>query len=177
MIAQEIEKYTAENSNYQTSRNYISLSSISLSVGELISQYKTGFPDSIETRLKCYKGYQMEKDLLARIQNIFGDRVNINIELSFLDGLVKGHPDFSFDGYPADCKSVLMDEWLPQDGKVSRKIYWQMQGYMKIMAKDKALLIYESRESGKLVEVWIKANANIQKEIGDKLVQIKNSIQ
>lgn len=172
----EVEKYTAANSNFQPERNYISLSHIHLSAEEIINQFKEGFEDSIPVRLKCYKGYQMERDLMERIKAVWGARIKTDIEVSAFDGLVKGHPDFTFDDYPSDCKSVLMDDWFPKDGKLPRRIYWQMQAYMKYSGKDKALVIFESRESGKLIDYWVRANWNIQKEIDEKLQQIVKAV-
>ena len=55
-ITKTLEDYTAKNSRYELSRNYISLSHSMLSVQELVEQYQTGFQDGIERRLKCYKG-------------------------------------------------------------------------------------------------------------------------
>jgi len=172
VFSEKIEKYTIENSNFQSERDYISLSHIHLSVDEIINQFKAGFKDTVPIRLKCYKGYQMERDLVERIKAVWGERIKTDIEVSAFDGLVKGHPDFAFDNYPGDCKSVLMDDWIPKDGKLPRRIYWQMQAYMKYSEKDKSLVIFESRESGKLVDFWVKENRDIQNEIGEKLQQI-----
>jgi len=172
----EIEKYTCANSNFQPKRNYISLSQIHLSVEEIINQFRGGFEDTIAGRLKCYKGYQMEKDLMQRIKSVFGARIKTETEIAAFDGLVKGHPDFTFNDYPSDCKSVLMDDWFPKDGKLPRRIYWQMQAYMKYSGKDKALVIFESRESGKLIDYWVRANWNIQNEIEQKLQQIVKAV-
>ncbi|AYB35308.1 hypothetical protein [Chryseolinea soli] len=72
----------------------------------------------------------MEKDMVHRLVNIFGDRVRTRTEISAYGGLVMGRPDFEFDGDPGDCKSVLMDAWIPLNGWLPRKGYYQMQGYM-----------------------------------------------
>lgn len=176
LFSSEIEKYTLENSNFQQKRNYISLSHIHLSVDEIINQFKAGFEDTIPIRLKCYKGYQMEKDLMHRIKAVWGERIKTDIEISAFNGLVKGHPDFTFDDYPGDCKSVLMDDWIPKDGKLPRRIYWQMQAYMGYSGKNKSIVIFESRESGKLVDYWVRPNWTIQNEINEKLKQVIKSV-
>ena len=107
-ITEALTAWTETHSSYETERNYISLSHCGLSVEELLKQWKSGFEDTRENRLRCYKGYQMEADLRARMKLAFGsDRVGPSFEISAFDGLVKGHPDFSFDTYPGDCKSVL----------------------------------------------------------------------
>jgi hypothetical protein len=171
-ITKLLTDYTTENSNFETSRDYISLSHCHLSIEELVNQYKSGFQDGIQTRLKCYKGYQMERDLLIRIIDVFGkDRIKLDQEISAFNGKVKGHPDFWFMNYPADCKSVLMDDWLP-NGWLPRKVYWQMQGYMYYSNRNKALVIYETRQSGLIKSFWINANRSIQNEIDLKLNEV-----
>ena len=168
----DITKYTIKHSHFETMRDYISLSHVYLSVEEIVRQFNYGFVDTTPIRLKCYKGYQMEEDLLKRIKAVYGDRIKTGIEIVAFDGAVKGHPDFTFDDYPSDCKSVLMDKWLPVRGILPKKIYWQMQAYMKYSGSNKALVIFESRESGKLADYWIRANVGIQNEIENKLIQV-----
>jgi hypothetical protein len=175
-ISEDIIKWTCENSHFEQTRNYISLSHIVASVDELINEYKNGFQDSESIRLKCYKGYQMEANLLTRIKHIYGDRIKTNIEISVFDGLIKGHPDFTFDNYPADCKSVLMDEWLPKDRRLPRRIYYQMQAYMLYLNKDKGLVIFESRESGLILDCWLRQNQNIQNEVREKIKKLKEKL-
>lgn len=171
-ITNALEGYTASNSSFEKRRNYVSLSHIHLSTAEIINQRDLGFEDSLEIRLKCYKGYQMEKDLLLRIKEVFGPKITIGREIKSFNGLAKGHPDFFYENYPGDCKSVLHDDWMPNNGVLPRRVYWQMQGYMKYTNTDKALIIYESREGGKLLAGWIKANIEIQKRIEEKVEYI-----
>lgn len=179
-ISELLEQYTAEHSNFETKRNYISLSQIHMSPEQLLHTFYNGFEDGHEIRLRCYKGYQMERDLKARIIAVFGEKINPTVEISLHDGLVQGHPDLEYDGYPADCKTVPLDEHLPKDGKLSRKIYWQLQGYMHYKKVHQAVAIYESRETGIIRDIWITSNQSIQKEIQwkvDYVVQrIKQSI-
>lgn len=174
-IANYLENYTCGISNFDTARDYISISHCGLEVDEIIDQYKNGFKDSPEIRLRCYKGYQMESDLKTRIQAAFPNRYSQGIEASAFNGLVKGHPDFMFDNMPADCKTVAIDEHLP-NGRVPRKVFWQMQGYMLYLNKSSSLVIYESRATGRLMDYWINANLKIQEEIHDKFEQVIKQI-
>lgn len=174
-INAKIVNYTARNSRYETSRSYVSLSNIYLSVEDLINQYKNGFADSIPIRLKCYKGYQMEDDILNRLGSIFGD-LKTDIEINIHHGLIQGHPDFSLYDHPGDCKSVLKDDWIPKPGKLPRKVYWQMQGYMLYLKKKKSLVIYESRENGYLKTFLVYENHRIQSEISMKINEIINEL-
>lgn len=171
-ISQLLEQHTASVSNFDTDRNYVSLSHIAQDEGEIIRMYKAGFEDSLKIRLRCYKGYQMEKDLVQRILNVFPRQAVAPFpEIKMLWGQIQiqGHPDFGFDGYPGDCKSVPLDEHFPWEGKLPRKVYWQMQSYMKYAEKEKGLVIYESRETGSIRHYWLHENKSIQRQIHLKL--------
>lgn len=175
-ISQQLEAYTASISNFQPMRNYVSMSHAVEDAETLIRQYKEGYPDTLDIRLKCYKGYQWERDLMERMSQAFRTQVSIpllpsedkDFELSAFSGLVRGHLDGKFEGYPLECKTVPLDEHLPQEGKVSKRIYWQLQSYMLYGHWPKALVIYESRETGHLRDWWIRENKAIQSAIYSK---------
>lgn len=171
-IAQELEEFTASISNFDTERDYISMSHAALELPEIIKSIDSGFEDSLSIRLRCYKGYQMEKDLKQRISKKFPHNVITTVEYEAFDGIVKGHPDFLFNGYPGDCKTVPLEEYLPEnERRLSRKIFYQMQTYMLYGKKDKALVIMEARDSGKLRDYWISANRNVMETIDHKYRQ------
>ena len=167
-ITKQLIEFTIKNSNFEPSRNYVSLSHCSLPAEDLIAQFNGGFTADEKGRLKCYKGYQMQHDFVERMKKVFGNRVKTDIEVTAFNGMVKGHPDFTFDGLPGDFKSVLQDDWIPVD-KLPYKVYCQMQGYMLYSNIGKALVIYESRESGLIKSWWINSNAKVQQLIDDKL--------
>lgn len=168
-IAQELEQFTASISNFDTERDYISMSHAGLDLPDLIKTIDNGFEDSISIRLMCYKGYQMEKDLLARISKKFPHNVITTVEYEAYDGLVKGHPDFLFNGYPGDCKTVPLEEYLPEnERRLSRKIFYQMQAYMLYGKKDKALVVMEARDTGKLRDYWLVANRSVMDIIDNR---------
>jgi hypothetical protein len=175
-LARSLEEFTARHSNFQPKRHYISLSHIAIPEADILKQWFGGFDDSLQVRLKCYKGYQMEKDIVNRLIAIYGDRIQTEIEYSTRNGLFKCHPDFEFDEFPGDCKSVMLDSWLPEPGKLPRKVYWQMQAQMLYGRKDKAVVIYESRETGLLRDYWLKPNASVQAEIDAKVDRIRIEI-
>lgn len=172
-IADALIAWTVAHSGYETRRDYIGLSGCSLSVDEIVHNYRNGFPASEMDHCKCYKGYQMEADLLRRLRLIFDDRIQFGGEISTFDGLVKGHPDFRLDGFPGDCKTVPLDEHLPDsDGRrLPRRVFFQLQGYMAYSLKQRALVVYESRENGALRVFWLYRNARVQNQIHDTLSQ------
>lgn len=179
-ISQQLEEFTAANSQFETSRDYISISHCSDTVEQILQSHFGGFTDSLDIRLRCYNGYKTERDLIDRINKVYTTRIKTGIEVSAFGGLVKGHPDFTFDGFPADCKSIPLDEYLPfyngNEKKVPNKVYWQMQGYMLYLKQPKALVIYESRETGKIRDYWLRENPVIQSKIDMKFREVIDEI-
>lgn len=178
-ISQVIEQHTADISGFQTKRDYISMSHAFEDADTLLKYYNSGFEDSLAIRLKCYKGYQWERDLMTRFKAAYPAFLYYpekEIEISAFGGLVKGHVEGTFEGYPCDCKTVPLDEHLPKDGKVSKRIYWQLQSYMRYMEREKALVIFESRETGHLRDFWIRRNPAIQSAIHDKFQFVTQTI-
>lgn len=92
-------------------------------------------------------------------------------EISAFNGLVRGHPDFRFDGFPGDCKTVPLDEHLPEPGRLPRRVFFQLQGYMLYGCDDRALAVYESRENGMIRVFWVYRNARVQEQIHETLSQ------
>lgn len=180
-IEQNIIDITLEQCGFEDNRDYISLSNMVKPVDEIISDYQNGYMADEKARLKCYKGYQMEKDLVRRVI-----QSNPDIEFVQNDAVVidargpvkfKGHPDIIGDGLPFDCKSLLKDEWLPESWKnVSRKIKFQMQSYIRAMNVNRGFLIYESRESGLIKVIEIRRYQPMIDEINAKIDEIKKRL-
>lgn len=170
-IAKKLEAYTAANSNFETKRDYISMSHSSSTIEEIVNSWRNGFEDSHVIRLRCYKGYQMEKDLVDRVVRTFPSEVTLHQEITAYGGVVKGHPDFNFNLFPSDVKAVPLEEHLP-GYKIPRRVYCQMQAYMLYSNQPKALVIYEARDSGKIQHYWIEANEKVQNEIDAKFREV-----
>lgn len=176
-IGERLEEYTASISGFEKRRNYVSLSHVALPEEEILKQYFEGFNDSHMIRLKCYKGYQMERDLVERIRKVLGEDLWPNTGISAFYGLVQGHPDLIYRGYPMDCKSVPLDEHLPPANRLPKKAYWQMQAYMKYWKVGMGYLIYESRESGIIRDYQVPSNWQVQSTIDAKLHRVVAAIQ
>lgn len=170
-IADALTKWTVEHSGYEPRRNYIGLSRCSLPVDEIVRLYRDEVQVDELSHLRCYKGYQIETDLLRRLKLVFGDRIQLGGEISAFAGFVKGHPDFFFDGFPGDCKTVPLDEHLQEPGRLSRRIFFQLQGYMAFSGKERALVVHESRENGLIRALWLFKNMRVQDQIHTTLSQ------
>jgi hypothetical protein len=174
-VAQELEDYTAKISRFELKRSYLSLSHISLDDDEILSQWFNGFKDSHLTRLRCYKGYQMERDLINRVIALYGDtNVKLNVEVK-AGSLWKGHVEMLLHDIPTDCKSVPLDAHLPID-RVPRKVFMQMQAYMLYGKWDLGRVIYESRESGVIREYMLQPVTSVQAQIEAKRKRVESQI-
>lgn len=170
-LQRDLTKWTVDHSRYEDSRNYIGLSSIWDCPAAIVRRYLNGNPDpGLRGRLKCYKGYQIEDDIVTRLVQIYaGDPhwFKRNVEVSIRSGLVQGHIELVIDGIPVDVKSVPLDEHLP--GKLPRKPLWQMQAYLRYRPADRGIVIYESRESGLLRAFDVVRDDKFGESISEKV--------
>ena len=182
-IEKALVNYTCAHSGFETKRDYISLSNISKTPQELVADYRKGYTTDEKGLLKCYKGYQMQIDLQVRLEEVFQkmgvdfstDLDTLISELGTKDGLFKGHPDIMIDDkVPLDFKSVLMDEWIPENPtRISRKIKFQMNAYMLFAESGISFVLYESRESGIIKCYCLHADKSIQREIEKTIAQVR----
>ena len=170
LIETELIRHTVNASNFEPTRKYIGLSRIQESADRLAYYYENEQIATEEQKLKCYKGYQEEKDLVQRLIKIFSDRISFN-EISAYGGKVKGHPDCWIDDCPTDIKSYALDAYLPVD-RISRKNFMQMQGYLYYSGAEKGFFICESRESGKLKVLGANPIPEVQKDIDEKIKKV-----
>lgn len=165
-ISRALTAYTCEHSNFDKTRPYLSLSHANLPEDKIWEQFIKGFEDSTEIRLRCYKGYQMEKDMLERLATLYP--IKTGTEISAFGGLVKGHPDFELPGIIGDIKSVASDRYLPSVFGIPYRAQCQMQAYLLFNDGKRGLFIFESRESGKIEEFWLDRSLGMMEEIFDK---------
>ena len=176
LIQTKLIEYTIANSNFDVNRHYIGLSRISETPKSLVRRFFEGEDTNSTAKLKFYKGYQMEKDLIVRLQSIFPGRIKTGIEIGSDDRLILGHPDCSLDDFPVEIKSVLEDKWTPS-GEIPNRIYWQIQGYLLYGGKSKGYIIFESRENGLIKVFKIAQNFNVQSLIKQKVNTVRALIK
>ncbi|MES2620208.1 MAG: hypothetical protein V4615_05080 [Bacteroidota bacterium] len=169
ILHDELMKATIATSRFEESRDYISLSNIFKPVDELLNDYNHGYTTNDEGKIKCRMGYWMEEGLMQRLLKIGGVKPSRAIEVPNTNGLIKGHPDFFWGNVPGDCKSFLLDQYLPEPNKLSRKIYWQMNAYMLYSNTDSSIVVCESRESGMIKTIQVRRNAQVCALIDDKV--------
>lgn len=155
---------TTTTENNRVPGDYIGLSRIGACSRQIVTEYFGGREMSEAELLKRHNNYRVELDIKKRLMDQFGDDVKFGAYVSGYNGLVKGHPHFWFCGMPGYIKSVVLDKWLPQK-RLPRRVQYQMQGYMHYSQTALALVIYESRESGR-IEVYC---VEMDREMGDEI--------
>jgi hypothetical protein len=169
-IERSLIDFTVFNSRFEDIRNYIGLSKIIEPAEELAKLYNSPISASLEDKVKCYKGYQEEADIVRRLKCLYFERITYK-EIIAYGGLVKGHPDCWLDDCPVDVKSFARDEYMPTD-RVHKRIYWQMQAYLLYSNSAKGFYVCESRESGLIKVIGANPNPVVQKMIDDKIKQV-----
>jgi len=177
-LQNEILQYTLLTSKYENKRRYISLSQIANCPRKIYNDYVNGCETDVIGHLKCRKGYQEEADLKNRLFRIYGDNFNPNPdEIVLYKGLVKGHPDGALNGHLIEIKSYALDRYLPDEQRIPKRIYWQVQAYLAFDEyKHPAFLICESRESGVIKVCEVKYNMSVIDQIQIKLAVITEAV-
>lgn len=152
-LQQALVAHTVANSGYESKRDYISLSGIYDDVDAIIKRYTTHQEVTPSKATRCYKGYQMEADLLKRLRAVteeLGYSLETGTEVQIgSTGLFKGHPDFVLNGQPGDIKTVSQWEHVPkQAADIPARVKYQMNAYMLASGTQYSYVIYESRDSG-----------------------------
>lgn len=172
--------YTISRAGFDEFRGYIGLSQLDKCLIEVWNQFYKGYSADNLALLKCYKGYQMEADMIRRLQMVTGDDFipGASRNISAYDGLLQGHPDGWLNGKPLDIKSVAYDAYLPADvTAVSFKIKMQMQAYLYYAPASVGYLVFESRESGIIRVFEMKAERYYQKIIETKVPELIAAIR
>lgn len=155
---------TTENSGHQEHRDYLGMSRISQCPRRLYFEVRDGTLADKGSKLRCYKGYQMEKDVLARLalvverleaRAILTDEVG---ELCALDERFLGHPDgelVALDGswrVLIEVKSTVQDQLngIINRARIPTRHWGQVQCYLHFGGWERAFVIYEARDTGRI---------------------------
>lgn len=157
-------RITAENSGHEEHRDYLGMSQIAKCPRRLFFEIQNGTPSDLDGKLRCYKGYQMECDLLTRMALVLdllgGDWILAPEvgEISALGEQFIGHPDgelVSLDGKErilVEIKSTLQEslDRILERARIPTRHWWQVQCYLRFGGWERALIIYEARDTGRI---------------------------
>lgn len=163
-LQRELLDYTLAHCGYGEHRGYLGMSQISKCPRRLFFEVKDGSPSDVASNLRCYKGYQEEKDILARVSLVvegLGAKVIMTDEVRELcasDERFLGHPDgelIALDGswrMLIEIKSTLQEalDKIIEKARIPIPHWWQVQCYLHFGDWERAFVIYEARDTGQI---------------------------
>jgi len=173
--------WTVLHSGFEHHRGYIGLSGIAdcerVQYERVVSgNYKNA---TLGESLKCRLGYELEAALIQRLEAMALYSPGETIDL--FDGLVQGHTDGVIRGGDVlEIKTIPSESYLPKDGRMPVKTYWQVQAYLHYLGRGLAHVVYLCRDSG-LVQVYPQRyqkamGAQIQSKV-ERLVEAVQAYQ
>lgn len=118
----------------QTTKSYIQ---------ELAVEHKYGYVKEINSRY-LDKGNECEDEAIELVSNVFELGFLMKNEQLFENDYIIGTPDVIMDDHIIDTKvswSAATFPWFDQE-LPNKDYYWQMQGYLALTGKEKAVVIY-----------------------------------
>jgi hypothetical protein len=163
--------WSLANSGNDEHRNYIGLSGIADCERVIIERWRGGnHPEDAEL-LKFGLGYDMEHILIGRLKALGLYRAGPAISL--YGGMVQGHTDgLTPDGDLIEIKSVPGAQHLPVNGKLPRRVYWQVQAYLYFGRLRYAHVIYLARDTGALAVYGLRLSPEVGHEIEAKVARL-----
>jgi len=165
--------WTVLNSGHQN-REYIGLSGIGDCEQVIYDRVRRPEKPSVDEHLKFKVGYEFEALVIERLKAL---RVYQPSEvISLYDGLVQGHTDGRINADVLEIKSVPSQRFLPVDGKLPHRVFWQIQAYMHFLQRRWCQVIYIARDTGQICTVGIRYREEIGQEIEVKAGRLVRAV-
>jgi hypothetical protein len=168
--------YSVAQSGFSTRRNYIGLSGIADCEQVIYDRYRFGQQAGVDERLCTRLSYELEAALIERLKDLGlywpGEEILLH------GGLVQGHTDGQIDGREVlEIKTLPKAIWLPENGRVPRRVYWQVQAYMHYLQHAWAHVLYLARDTGELRAIGVRYNLALGKDIEAKVERLVSAVQ
>lgn len=175
MLSRELQdaviQWTVRHSGHIARRGCIGLSQIAESETILYRSYFDNDYREIEEHLKFRLSFELEEKLIERLGNM--GLYSPGEEISLYNGLVQGHTDGVIEKRDIlEIKTVPLQSHLPHNGRVSAKIFWQVQGYMHFLERRWTHVLYLARESGLIRVVGVGYDRKVGAQIQEKVERV-----
>ena len=175
-LQSELVNWTVRNSGFEARRPYIGLSHMGECDRLIYDQYVYGFErPKVAGHLQTRWSYEVEQIIIARLTEM--KLFTPMEEISLFDGLVKGHPDGGVCGSLLEIKSVQREDHFPKEGRIPRRVFWQVQAYLRYTGIRWCDVIYVARDTGILQVYEIKEQPNVGDEIDCRLADLVKAVQ
>lgn len=180
MLSKELQtsliNWTILNSGHQEHRGYIGLSGIGDCERVIYERYLHGNQASLDDHLKTRISYELESKLIQRLSEMRLYSPGETIEL--YDGLVQGHTDGVLAGADLlEIKTIPLEQWLPKDGRLPHRVFWQVQAYLHFTQRRYAHVVYLARDSGYAQVYGTRVSDRMGQKITEKLERLVEAVQ
>src|SRR3972149_10017116 len=149
-VQNKINEYIIENSGWEPTRQYLSISHVSGCPLRAVREYRDGFSIDSNTHRMCFAGYEQEKSIREMlIKTGVITQVGIEVVAPF-DARLRGHVD-GVSGTTAliEIKSISTRKWekLIRDNRAFYEHFTQCQLYMLYGGWKETVIVYRNRET------------------------------
>lgn len=183
-LEQKIEQYIKENSKLDLKRPYVGLSSIGKCELFIYNTFVHGTQLNGESYRNAYRGYLMEADMRAMLQDLGFLRPSkppeITVPAHLTSGIeVKGHvDDVAYNGAGVELKSVNKDKFdkLVKEKRVFITWFSQAQAYMKYGGYPYFYFVIRCSETTRHYVHTVISLSKVQESIERKIKDVCKSI-
>lgn len=167
-LQNELIDWSVKNSGFQPGRTYLGLSGIGDCEQVIYDRLRNGQRASVEEQLKTRISYELEADLVDRLRAL--GVYSPGETISLYEGLVQGHTDGLISGREIlEVKTLDLAIHFPANGVPSRRITWQVQGYMHFLKRPFTHVVYLARDNGAIFCLGVRYDAGLGAKIEAKL--------
>jgi len=165
------------HSGHETRRPYIGLSQIGNCELAQYECYMGGERFTPGQHLRSLISFELEAALIGRLRQI-GLYVDTGESICLYDGLVQGHTDGVLRGGDVlEIKTLPREAYLPQNGRLSHKDYFQVQAYMHYTRRRCAQVVYLARDTGMLLAIGARYHAPTGERIAERVERLVEAIR
>jgi hypothetical protein len=168
--------WSVKNSGFEARRPYIGLSHMGECDTKIYDWYCYGYErPKVAGHLQTIWTLEIETAIVDRIVRCGLDYKPAD-PICLHDGLVQGHPDGWIGRDLLEIKSIPREVFIPERGRIPRRIFWQIQAYLHYTSTKYCNLIFIARDNGMLQVYDIKYQPNIGEEIEDRVERLVKAV-
>jgi len=173
-LQQHLVNHSVKTSGHLDRRGYIGLSEMGDCDQVVYDHYCLGRRSTVSERLKFCLVYDLAAALIARLKalNLYSPAHQICL----FQGMVRGHPDGYVGGDLLEIKTIEMERWFPEVGRVPNRVFYQTQSYLHYTGVRYAHVVYLARDTGAIKVLGITRNERVGQMIEGRLERLVEAV-
>lgn len=168
--------WTVQHSGHEPQRAYIGLSGIGDCESKIYNRVIFGQRARVDEHLLTRLAYELETELIYRLTDIgiYGPSEEIMLH----DGLVQGHTDGVIARTDVlEIKTLPREEWIPSQGKLPGRLYWQVQAYMHYLERALTQVVYLARDTGAIKVISVRYSPQTGQRIHERVERLVGAVR